>query len=82
MKKTLTFWAAVAIAAVVVTPAAAQDTSPERVKELLAQAMQQAGPAPAGQPTAPVQEGPKLELSVENAVARAMERNLNIASNG
>jgi len=80
VKKTLTFWAAVAIAAVVVTPAAAQDTSPERVKELLAQAMQQAGPAPAGQPTAPVQEGPKLELSVENAVARAMERNLNIAS--
>jgi outer membrane protein TolC len=72
----------VAIAAVVTGSASAQEPAQDRVKELLAEAMQQVGQTPGQTTLAPsIQaEGPRVELSVENAVARAMERNLNIAS--
>jgi outer membrane protein TolC len=73
--------AAAGLVFVVATPSFAQNTSTERVKELIAQALQQQGgaPAPAGLPV--IQEtGPVIRLSVDEAVARAMERNLTIAS--
>ncbi len=78
-KKTLRFWATVAVAAVVSIPVAAQEPSMDRVKELVAQAMQQAGQKPTqptGQPAAPA--APTVGLSADEAVRRAFERNLDI----
>jgi outer membrane protein len=60
-------------------PAAAQATSKEHVKDLLAQAMNQQGGKPAT-PGLVQQTGPQVDLTVEESVRRAMERNLTIAS--
>src|SRR6185295_6782926 len=62
-------------------PAAAQQTNIEHVRALIAQA-QQAGaqtPAPATQSTPYVTEGPRVDLSIQDAVARALEKNIDIA---
>jgi outer membrane protein TolC len=65
-------------------PAAAQDTSIQHVRELIAQARAQAGapqtPAPAQTPGSVfATPGPRVDLSIEDAVARAMERNIDIS---
>lgn len=61
--------------------AGAQDTSPEHVKALIAQAMaQQAAPAPAqGQPASTFRTpGTVMDLTIQDAVQRAMEKNIDI----
>jgi outer membrane protein len=63
-------------------PSTAQDTSTEKVRALIAQAMNQQGGAPpvpvAGQPPF-VTPGPRMDLSIQDAVARALEKNIDIA---
>ena len=79
MRKTLKFWAAAALTVAVTGSAAAQQPSNDHVKELIAQALQQAG-----QVTTPVVNGqlpaagPTVALSADEAVKRALERNLDI----
>ena len=79
MRKTPTFWAAAAMAVVMTAPAAAQEPSPDHVKALIAQALQQSGqtttPVTGGQLPA---AGPTVSLSADEAVRRALERNLDI----
>jgi outer membrane protein len=65
-------------------PAAAQDASIQHVRELIAQAQAQAGapqtPAPAQTPGSVfATPGPRVDLSIEDAVARATERNIDIS---
>jgi outer membrane protein TolC len=65
------------------SPSFAQDaTNTEHVRALIAQAMNQQGAAPSPSGGLPViqETGPVIRLSVDDAVARAMERNLTIAS--
>jgi outer membrane protein len=74
VRKIAIFWTAAALA--VAVPAAAQQASDEHVKALLAHAQQQAGQAPVVQPAVP--EGPVVRISADEAVVRALERNLDI----
>ena len=77
MSKTISLLAVAGIAVVTAAPAAAQ--TQDRVKELIQQALAQQGqPAPA--PTVTQPAGPTVSLTEDQAVARATERNLNIAS--
>ena len=77
MSKTPLFLSATVVLSVAV-PAAAQQAPNDRVKDLIAQAMQQAvQPAPTGQP-AVMATGPTVSLSADDAVTRALERNLDI----
>ncbi|CAN5790811.1 TolC family protein [soil metagenome] len=77
MSKTPLFLSAAVVLSVAV-PAAAQQAPNDRVKDLIAQAMQQAvQPAPTGQP-AVMATGPTVSLSADDAVTRALERNLDI----
>ncbi len=77
MSKTPLFLSAAVVLSVAV-PAAAQQAPNDRVKDLIAQAMQQAvQPAPTGQP-AVMATGPTVGLSADDAVTRALERNLDI----
>ena len=79
VRKTPTFWAA-AVAVALTVPAAAQEPAKDHVKELIAQAMQQAGQS--GQTVRADQilpaAGPTVQLSADEAVRRALERNLDI----
>lgn len=79
MRKTATFWTAAALAVMTGVPAAAQEPSKEHVKALIAQAMQQTTQAPTATvpPVLPPQ-GPVVNLTADEAVARALERNLDI----
>jgi outer membrane protein TolC len=66
-------------------PASAQPPSDDHVKALIAQAMQQQAQPPSSVPGAPVpglavQPGPTVNLTEQEAVARATERNLNLIS--
>jgi len=74
--------AAAGLVFVAAMPSYAQDTSTDHVKALIAQAMNQQGttPAPGGGLPVIQETGPVIRLSVDDAVARAMERNLTIAS--
>ena len=77
VKNIATFWTAAMLAAAV--PAAGQEPSAERVRELVAYAMQQAGQTQPAQPAPGVlPAGPVVSLSADDAVARALERNLDI----
>ena len=77
MSKTPLFLSAAVVLSVAV-PAAAQQAPNDRVKDLIAQAMQQAvQPAPTGQP-AVMATGPTVSLSADDAVTRALERNLDV----
>jgi len=77
VSKTPLFLSAAVVLSVAV-PAAAQQAPNDRVKDLIAQAMQQAvQPAPTGQP-AVMATGPTVSLSADDAVTRALERNLDI----
>jgi outer membrane protein TolC len=77
VSKTAAFPLAAALAAVLATPVAAQVPSNDHVKALIQQAMAQqpAAPVPGGAP-----QGPVVNLTVEEAVARAIERNLTLES--
>ena len=78
MRKTPTFWAA-AVAVAIAVPASAQEPAKDHVKELIAQALQQAGQtAPTAQPSQPAPSGPGTPLTADDAVRRALERNLDI----
>ena len=79
MKKTLTFCVAAILAGTTTSRIAAQEPSKDRVKELIALAMQQSGQAP-GTPASQLlpQSGPTVSLSADEAVKRALERNLDI----
>jgi outer membrane protein TolC len=79
VRKTPTLWAT-AVAVTLAIPAAAQEPANDNVKALIAQALQQAGQtAPGAQPnqTQPI-AGPSVPLSADEAVRRALERNLDI----
>jgi outer membrane protein TolC len=70
---------AAALAAVCGNPAAAQEPSPEYVKALIAQARQQTAPQ-TGAPAAPfATPGPRVDLTIQEAVQRGSERNIDIA---
>ncbi len=79
MRKTPTFWAT-AVAVTLAIPASAQEPPKDHVKDLIAQALQQAGQtAPVAQPNqAQPAAGPTVPLSADEAVRRALERNLDI----
>jgi outer membrane protein TolC len=78
VRKTPTFWATTVLVALAV-PVFAQEPAKDHVKELIAQAMQQAGQtAPVAQSTQVLPEGPRTPLSADDAVRRALERNLDI----
>ena len=82
MSKKATFLGAVALAAFTATPAAAQEVN-DHVRQLVQQALQQNGQAPAApaQPAAPTlmaPQAPPVDLTVDDAAARALERNLDI----
>jgi outer membrane protein len=79
VRKTPTFWAA-AVAVSLTVPAAAQEPAKDHVKNLIAQAMQQAGQtSPTVRPDQILPAaGPAVQLSADEAVRRALERNLDI----
>ena len=74
VRKTPTFWAT-AVAVALALPAFAQEPAKDHVKELIAQAMQQAGQtAPAAPAVQALPEaGPRTPLSADEAVRRALE---------
>jgi hypothetical protein len=80
--KTASFWLVAGLTAVIAAPAAAQDADREKARALIAQVM--GGQTPVGQPAgaagAQTQEGPTVELTSEQAVARALDKNLTLAS--
>jgi len=85
VSKTAHTLAAAGLVLVAAFPATAQDTSIQHVRELIAQARAQQGAAP--QTPAPAQTpgaafttpGPRVDLSIEDAVARGTERNIDIS---
>lgn len=81
MSTTARTLAAAGFVLVTAASAAAQDTSPEHVRALIAQAMAQQGQQPAaGAPQAtPFRTpGTQVDLSIQEAVQRAMEKNIDI----
>jgi outer membrane protein len=90
VSRTAVFTAVTAIALALAAPAAAQskskakaapEPSTEHVKALIAQAMDQLNmPAETQGQARAATSGPKADLSVDEAVARAMERNVTLAS--
>jgi outer membrane protein len=88
VSKTASFWLAIGLAASVAAPAAAQQGTSSQpdaahVRELIQQAMQQAPPqtqSPAGAPTQVFSTaGPHVDLSIEDAVKRGADKNIDIA---
>lgn len=77
MIRFVVFQTLVAAAAVVagMTPVSAQGAPDPKVRELVSQALAQAQAS--GEPTLP--SGPAVDLTIDDAVARALERNLDIA---
>ena len=75
MSKTASFTLAAALAVAFATPAAAQAPSSDHVKALIQQAMSQQAVAPV-----PGTSGPVVNLTVDEAVNRAIEKNLTLAS--
>jgi outer membrane protein len=80
VNKTAAFWAAATMAAMFASPATAQEVN-DHVRALVQQALQQAGQtpgAPADSAVRTAQQGPTVDLTVDEAVARGLERNLDI----
>jgi outer membrane protein len=74
------FGIAALLAVTLAPPAAAQPPTDERVKELLQQALTQLQiPSPDGSQLGATR-GPRVDLTADEAVARALERNLTLAS--
>ena len=85
MSKTARTLAVAGFIIVSTLPAAAQTSQPptdEHVKALIAQAMQQTAQQPPAAPAPPVdaQAGPTVNLTEQEAVARAREKNLTLIS--
>jgi outer membrane protein len=86
-KNVLVTAAAGLVVALTAAPASAQnqqttDPDPARVRELVQQAMQQVQPVPqpaAGQRTPFTTPGPRVDLSIQEAVQRATDKNIDIA---
>ena len=84
MSKTARTLAAAGFALAAAFPAAAQDANIQHVRDLIAMARAQNGTAPAP-PAAQAPgavfttPGPRVDLSIDDAVARAMERNIDIS---
>jgi outer membrane protein len=87
VSKSATFMTVLGLAAALAAPAAAQQKTTQsgptdaRVKELIAQAqtnLQQ--PLPGQKPAAGTNQGPRVDLTADEAVARALERNVTLAS--
>ena len=85
MSKIARTLAAAGFALAAAFPAAAQDANVQHVRELIAMVQAQNGAAPqtpatAQAPGAPfTTPGPRVDLPIEDAVARAMERNIDIS---
>jgi outer membrane protein TolC len=69
---------AMTLCATLAGPASAQEPSREKVRALIAQAMQQGVEAPTPTTVALAQAGPVVALTADEAVGRALERNLDI----
>ena len=87
MRKAPSFWLVAALAAGIAAPAAAQEkkaqdagTDREHVRALIAQVMTQQPGAPAAAPAPQEPAGPTIELSSQEAVQRALDKNLTLAS--
>jgi outer membrane protein len=84
VSKTARTLAAAGLVLAAAFPATAQDANMQHVRELIAQAQAQSAapqtPATAQAPGSPfTTPGPRVDLAIEDAVARAMERNIDIA---
>jgi outer membrane protein TolC len=77
VSKTASFPIAAIMAAALAAPAAAQDPSPEHVRALIQQALTQTQEGVQAQSAT---QGPVVNLTVDEAVARAIERNLTLQS--
>jgi outer membrane protein len=80
VRKTASFWIVAAVAAGMAAPAAAQDADREKARALIAQVMAGQTPAPQGVTAPQEPSGPTIELTSEQAVARALDKNLTLAS--
>jgi outer membrane protein TolC len=81
VSKTASTGIAAALAVALATPAAAQQPSSDHVKALIQQAMAQTQTTMDGVQVAPAAgQGPVVNLTADEAVARALERNLTLAS--
>jgi outer membrane protein len=83
VRKTASFWTAAVMATAMAAPAAAQQPSDAHVKELVQQALAQTQGAASQTPTTTqvpfTTVGPKLDLTIEEAVQRALEKNIDIS---
>ena len=85
MKQIARIWITALVAATTATPALAQQRADEdknaaHVRELIQQAMQQVQPPAPAVASLPFQTpGPRIDLSIQEAVQRATERNIDIA---
>ena len=82
MSKTARTLAAAGLVLAAAFPAVAQDTNIEHVRALIAQAQAQTGGAPQSPvvpPTPFVTPGPRVDITIEDAVARGTEKNIDIA---
>jgi outer membrane protein len=81
VSKTASFWLVAAMTAAVASPAAAQDADRDKARALIAQVLNgQAGGTAAQAAAAQAPQGPTVELTSEQAVARALDKNLTLAS--
>jgi outer membrane protein len=85
VSKTASIRIAAVLSIAMAAPAAAQQPaapppSPEHVRALIQQAMTQTQTTPEGVQVAPAVQGPAVNLTADEAVARALERNLTLAS--
>src|SRR5204862_6587812 len=79
VSKTASFWLVAAITAVIASPAAAQDADRDKARALIAQVMN-GGQVVTAPPASLQPTGPTVELTSEQAVARALDKNLTLAS--
>jgi outer membrane protein TolC len=85
VSKTASIRIAAVLSIAMAAPASAQQPaapppSPEHVRALIQQAMTQTQTTPEGVQVAPAGQGPAVNLTADEAVARALERNLTLAS--
>ena len=80
MSKTASLWLVAAMTAAVASPAAAQNADRDKARALIAQVMN-GGQVVTAPPSAQAAvTGPSIELTSEQAVARALDKNLTLAS--
>jgi outer membrane protein len=82
VSRTFSFVSVAALAIMTAVPAAAQNPSPDHVRALIEQAKANiaSGQAQPASPAKPATAGPKVDLTADEAVARALERNVTLAS--